>query len=293
MRLGRVDIPDDRFRAVCGMGATAVGLLTVLCAEADESGMVTMSVRDITKSLNMRKSTVCETLHAIADIGVADVVTRRGSGTSVRFPDFSKVVPPADTLEESGSPGGHFGESGSPGGHFGESNFVCTSTTHTNIINNNTNNIKTNSITNNAYACTREEAPVERMDMEDREEAARLKGGLGYPATWQEVRDAAEAYAIVMTQDEAEGFLAKYASVGWVRSGARIRDWRYLIPAWHNNWQQVEIDNKARRTNGSRCNDRGNAGAAGGDCWGQAKFSGKYGPATTEEEFLRMVGDDD
>lgn len=284
MRLGRVDIPDDRFRAVCGMGATAVGLLTVLCAEADESGMVTMSVRDITKSLNMRKSTVCETLHAIADIGVADVVTRRGSGTSISFPDFSKVVPPADT----------FGQSGSPGGHFGQSNFVCTSTTHTNIINNNTNNIiKSNSVTNNAYACTREEAPVERMDMEDREEAARLKGGLGYPATWQEVREAAEAYAIVMTQDEAEGFLAKYASVGWVRSGARIRDWRYLIPAWHNNWQQVELDNKARRTNGSRRDDRGNAGAAGDDCWGQAKFSGKYGPATTEEEFLRMVGDDD
>ena len=283
MRIGMVDMPDDRFRAVCGMGAAAVGLLTVLCAEADESGMVTMSVRDIAKSLNMRKSTVCETLHAIADIGVADVVTRRGSGTSICFPDFSKVVPVADT----------FGQSGSRGGHFGQSNFVCTSTTHTNIINNNTNNIiKSNSVTNNAYACTREETPVEKMDMEDREEAVRLKGGLGYPATWQEVRDAAVAYAIVMTQEEAEGFLAKYAAVGWVRSGARIRDWRYLIPAWHNNWRQIELDNNSRRTNGNRRDDRGNAGAAGGDCWGQARFGGKYGPATTEEDVLRMLDSD-
>ena len=98
MRIGRVDIPDERFHAVCDMGAAAVGLLTVLCAESDESGMVTMSVRDIAKSLNMRKSTVCETLHTIADIGVADVVTRRGSGTSICFPNFSKVVPVADTL---------------------------------------------------------------------------------------------------------------------------------------------------------------------------------------------------
>ena len=275
MRIGQVDIPDDRFRAVCDMGASAVGLLTVLCANVDESGKVTMSVCDITKSLDMRRSTVCKTLHAIADIGVADVVSRRGSRTSIRFPDF--------------------GESSSRGGNFGESNFVCTSTTlHTNIINNTNNIIKSNSVTNNAYACTREETPVEKMDMEDREEAARLKGGLGYPATWQEVREAAEAYAIVMTQDEAEGFLAKYASVGWVRSGARIRDWRYLIPVWHNNWQQVEMDNKARRTtHGNRRDDRGNAGSTGGDCWGQAKFSGKYGPPTTEEEFLRMVGDDD
>ena len=98
MRIGRVDIPDERFHAVCDMGAAAVGLLTVLCAESDESGMVTMSVRDIAKSLNMRKSTVCETLHTIANIGVADVETRRGSRTSISFPTLGKVVPVADTL---------------------------------------------------------------------------------------------------------------------------------------------------------------------------------------------------
>ena len=274
MRIGRVDIPDERFHAVCDMGAAAVGLLTVLCAESDESGMVTMSVRDIAKSLNMRKSTVCETLHTIANIGVADVETRRGSRTSISFPTLGKVVPVADTL--------------------GQSNFICTRTTHTKFINNNTKNIiKSNSVTNNAYACTREETPVEKIDMEDREEAARLKGELRYPTKWQEVQEAAEAYAISMTQDEAEGFLAKYAAVGWVRSGARIRDWRYLIPAWHNNWRQIEIDKNSRRTNGNRRDDRGNAGAAGGDCWGQAKFSGKYGPATTEEDVLRMLGSDD
>lgn len=134
------------------------------------------------------------------------------------------------------------------------------------------------------YARAREENPVERIEKED----------IRYPTKWEQVRDAAVAYAIDMTQDEAEGFLAKYASVGWVRAGSRIRDWRYLIPAWHNNWRQIELDNNSRRTTyGNRRDDRGNAGAAGGDCWGQAKFSGKYGAPTTEEEFLRMVGSDD
>ena len=158
--------------------------------------------------------------------------------------------------------------------------------------NNINNNINNNCVSNDARTRTREDAPVERMDMEDKEEAARLKGELRYPTKWQEVQEAAEAYAIDMTQDEAEGFLAKYASVGWVRSGSRILDWRYLIPAWHNNWRQIELDNKSRRTNGNRRDDRGNAGAAGGDCWGQANFSGKYGPATTEEDVLRMLDSD-
>ena len=131
------------------------------------------------------------------------------------------------------------------------------------------------------------------MDMEDKEEAVRLKGELRYPTKWQEVREAAEAYAIDMTQEEAEGFLAKYAAVGWVRSGAQIRDWRYLIPAWHNNWRQIEFDNNSRRTtHGNRRDDRGKFGSTGGDCWGQAKFEGKYGPATTEEDVLRMLDSD-
>ena len=285
MRIGRVDIPDERFHAVCDMGAAAVGILTVLCADADESGMVVTTATRIAEALKMRRASVYGLVRCIAAAGIAKVEVRQKVGMMIAFQGVAGEKVHLGTIP---------GEKVHLGTIPGATNFSCTSTTHTNIINNNTNNIiKTNSITNNAYACTREDAPVERMDMEDREEAARLKGVLGYPATWQEVREAAEAYAISMTQDEAEGFLAKYASVGWVRSGARIRDWRYLIPAWHNNWQQVELDNKARRTNGNRRDDRGNAGSTGGDCWGQAKFSSKYGPPTTEEEFLRMVGDDD
>ena len=138
------------------------------------------------------------------------------------------------------------------------------------------------------YARAREETPVEKLEKEDREEAARLRETIRYPTKWEEVRDAAVAYAISMDEEEADGFLAKYASVGWVKAGAKIRDWRYLLQSWHRNWQQVEKDNTARRTNGNRCNDRGNPGSAGSDCWGQAKFSGKYGAATTEEEARRM-----
>ena len=159
--------------------------------------------------------------------------------------------------------------------------------------NNINNNINNNCVSNDARTRTREDAPVERMDMEDKEEAARLKGELRYPTKWEEVRDAAVAYAIVMTEDEAQGFLAKYASVGWVKAGAKIRDWRYLLPAWHNNWRQIELDNTSRRTtHGNRRDGSSNAGATGGDCWGQAKFSGKYGPATTEEDVLRMLDSD-
>nr|DAL47540.1 MAG TPA_asm: hypothetical protein [Caudoviricetes sp.] len=286
MRLGRVDIPDDRFRGVCDMGAAAVGILTVLCAAADESGMVVTTATRIAEALKMRRASVYGLVRCIAAAGIAKVEVRQKVGMMIAFQGVAEEKVHLGTISE---------EKVHLGTISGGTNFSRTSTTHTNIINNNTNNIiKSNSVTNNAYACTREEAPVERMDMEDREEAARLKGGLGYPATWQEVREAAVAYAIDMKQDEAEGFLAKYAAVGWVRSGARIRDWRYLIPAWHNNWQQVELDKKARRTtHGNRCDDRGNAGSTGGDCWGQARFSGHYGPATTEEEFLRMLGDDD
>ena len=272
MRIGSVDIPDERFHAVCDMGAAAVGLLTFLCAIADDCGTVKMSICHITKVLKVRKATVCETLRVIADNGVAEVETRHGSGTTLSFPMQS-----GSQVDKSGSQV-----------DFQPSMYKYYSTQKNN------NNINNNCVGSDARTRTREEAPVERMDMEDKEEAARLKGELRYPTKWQEVQEAAEAYAIVMTQDEAEGFLAKYASVGWVRSGSRIRDWRYLIPAWHNNWRQIELDNNSRRTtHGNRRDDRGNSGSAGGDCWGQAKFAGKYGAPTTEEEFLRMVGSDD
>ena len=275
MRIGRVDIPDERFHAVCDMGAAAVGLLTFFCAIADDCGTVEMSICHITKALKVRKATVCETLRVIADNGVAEVETRHGSGTTLSFPMQS---------------GSQVGKSGSQVDFQLNMNKDYSTQKNNNNINNNINN---NCVSNDARTRTREDAPVERMDMEDKEEDARLKGELRYPTKWQEVREAAEAYAIDMTQDEAEGFLAKYASVGWVRSGSRIRDWRYLIPAWHNNWRQIELDNNLRRTtHGNRRDDRGNSGSTGGDCWGQAKFSGKYGPATTEEDVLRMLDSD-
>ncbi len=282
MRIGRVDIPDERFHAVCDMGAAAVGLLTFFCAIADDCGTVEMSICHITKALKVRKATVCETLRVIADNGVAEVETRHGSGTTLSFPMQS-----GSQVDKSGSQSGsQVDKSGS------QVDFQLNMNKYYSTQKNN-NNINNNCVSNDARTRTREDAPVERMDMEDKEEAARLKGELRYPTKWQEVREAAEAYAIDMTQEEAEGFLAKYAAVGWVRSGARIRDWRYLIPAWHNNWRQIEFDNNSRRTtHGNRRDDRGNSGSTGGDCWGQAKFSGKYGPATTEEDVLRMLDSD-
>ena len=126
------------------------------------------------------------------------------------------------------------------------------------------------------YARAREETPVEKLEKEDREEAARLMETIRYPTKWEEVRDAAVAYAIVMTQDEAEGFLAKYASVGWVKAGAKIRDWRYLLQSWHRNWQQVEKD-KGKKTQGRTKNARND--------FGQADFCGNYGPPTEYADF--------
>ena len=126
------------------------------------------------------------------------------------------------------------------------------------------------------YARAREENPAERMDIEDKKEAARLKGEIRYPTKWQEVRDAAVAYAISMDEEEADGFLAKDASVGWVKAGAKIRDWRYLLQSWHRNWQQVEKD-KEKKKQGRTKNARND--------FGQADFSGNYGPPTEYADF--------
>ena len=126
------------------------------------------------------------------------------------------------------------------------------------------------------YARAREETPVERIEKEDREEAARLRETIRYPTKWEEVRDAAVAYAISMDEEEADGFLAKYASVGWVKAGAKIRDWRYLLQSWHRNWQQVEKD-KEKKKQGRTQNARND--------FGQADFSGNYGPPTEYADF--------
>ena len=129
------------------------------------------------------------------------------------------------------------------------------------------------------YARARKETPVERIEKEDREEAARLRETIRYPTKWEEVRDAAVAYAISMDEEEADGFLAKYASVGWVKAGAKIRDWRYLLQSWHRNWQQVEKD-KEKKTQGRTQN----ATRARSE-FGQADFSGNYGPPTEYADF--------
>ena len=126
------------------------------------------------------------------------------------------------------------------------------------------------------YARAREENPAERIEKEDREEAARLREAIRYPTKWQEVRDAAVAYAISMDEEEADGFLAKYASVGWIKAGAKIRDWRYLLQSWHRNWQQVEKD-KGKKKQGRTKNARND--------FGQADFSGNYGPPTEYTDF--------
>ena len=126
------------------------------------------------------------------------------------------------------------------------------------------------------YARAREENPAERVEKEDREEAAMLREAIRYPTKWQEVRDAAVAYAISMDEEEADGFLAKYASVGWIKAGAKIRDWRYLLQSWHRNWQQVEKD-KEKKKQGRTKNARND--------FGQADFSGNYGPPTEYAEF--------
>ena len=116
------------------------------------------------------------------------------------------------------------------------------------------------------YARAREENPVERIEKED----------IRYPTKWEQVRDAAVAYAISMDEEEADGFLAKYASVGWIKAGAKIRDWRYLLQSWHRNWQQVKKD-KEKKTQGRKQNARNE--------FGQADFSGNYGPPTEYADF--------
>lgn len=80
-----------------------------------------------------------------------------------------------------------------------------------------------------------------------------------YPETWEEVKVEAVRFGIEMQQEEAEAFLAKYASVGWLNKfGHKITNWRILLKTWHNNWAQIEKDKKERTTGGKNgCYIRG------------------------------------
>lgn len=82
-----------------------------------------------------------------------------------------------------------------------------------------------------------------------------------YPETWEEVKAEAVRFGIEMQQDEAEAFLAKYASVGWLNKfGHKITNWRILLKTWHNNWEQIEKDKNERATGGKNgCYIRGSA----------------------------------
>lgn len=80
-----------------------------------------------------------------------------------------------------------------------------------------------------------------------------------YPETWEEVKAEAVRFGIDMKQEEAEAYLAKYASVGWLNKfGHKITNWRILLKTWHNNWAQIEKDKKERTTGGKNgCYMRG------------------------------------
>lgn len=123
----------------------------------------------------------------------------------------------------------------------------------------NNNNNKEAQCTNRAH--TRIDTPPSLAKAEEEDNAAvdemTLHGQ--YPETWDEVKDEAVRFGIEMKQDEAEAFLAKYASVGWLNKfGHKITNWRILLKTWHNNWAQIEKDKKERATGGKNgCYIRG------------------------------------
>lgn len=57
-----------------------------------------------------------------------------------------------------------------------------------------------------------------------------------YPTKPEEVLVEAERICYPMSRMDAENFIAKYASIGWMgRNNAPIRDWRRLLVLWKNN----------------------------------------------------------
>ena len=280
-------------------GAKALGVLAYVLLMADDDGTASVSVRQLAVDLSLTHKEARGIIAAFAATGTLDVSGGR-EGTVIRLAKWAQYAEGTKRAQKGHTEGHTEGscnklekkdlqksdtDLGHTEGHT-EGHKKGTQKGTKKEESSTLNNLRISEINSRDSRARVKEADICTTTRHHTREC------VPYPENWEDVIKAAEAYAIVMTEDEAQGFLAKYASTGWMRAGVIITDWRYLLQPWHRNWQQVEID-KARRTNGSRCNDRGNAGAAGGDCWGQAKFSGKYGPATTEEEFLRMVGDDD
>lgn len=294
-------------------GAEALGILCWLLLSADEQGVVRCSVSDAAERLCISPRILKKIVDDFAEDGTLEVESAKKQGTCITLLKWSKYArKDAPEIQTDGGKGNKKEIIGKLSVNYNSMNanelqknqeiigklsvnktVNKTGETDTPNPRNSSELATTEKAPSRArleeeediykyyttpYARAREETPVERIEKEDTEDAAMLMETIRYPTKWEEVQEAAEAYAIDMTQEEAEGFLAKYAAVGWVRSGARILDWRYLIPAWHNNWRQVEKD-KEKKKQGRKQNARARSE------FGQADFSGNYGPPTEYADF--------
>ena len=291
-------------------GAEALGILCWLLLSADEQGVVRCSVTDAAERLCISPKILKKIVDDFAEDGTLEVESAKKRGTCITLLKWGKYARKDEPeIQTDGGAGNKKEINGKLTGNYKSLN--ASEIENKREINGKLTGNKTGNKTGETdtpnprlsselattskpasrarleeeediykystlYARTREETPVERIEKEDREEAARLRETIRYPTKWEEVRDAAVAYAISMDEEEADGFLAKYASVGWVKAGAKIRDWRYLLQSWHRNWQQVEKD-KEKKKQGRKQNARSD--------FGQADFSGNYGQPTEYADF--------
>lgn len=291
-------------------GAEALGILCWLLLSADEQGVVRCSVTDAAERLCISPKILKKILDDFAEDGTLEVESAKKRGTCITLLKWGKYARKDEPeIQTDGGAGNKKEIIGKLSGNYKSLN-ASEIEKNREIIGklsgNKTGNKTGETDTSNSrlsselatiekaasrarleeediyknyttpYARARKENPVERIEKEDREEAARLRETIRYPTKWEEVRDAAVAYAISMNEEEADGFLARYASVGWVKAGAKIRDWRYLLQSWHRNWQQVEKD-KEKKKQGRKQNARSD--------FGQADFSGNYGQPTEYADF--------
>lgn len=293
-------------------GAEALGILCWLLLSADEQGVVRCSVTDAAARLCISPRILKKIVDEFAEDGTLEVESAKKQGTCIKLLKWSKYA--RKDAPEIQTDGGEVNKKEiigklsvnykSMNANELQKNREIIGKLSVNKTVNKTGETDTHNSRNSSklattekgpsrarleeediykyyttpYARAREENPVERLEKEDREEAAMLSETIHYPTQWEEVRDAAVAYAISMDEEEADGFLAKYASVGWVKAGAKIRDWRYLLQSWHRNWQQVEKDKK-KKTQGRTQNARARSE------FGQADFGGNYGPPTEYADF--------
>lgn len=291
-------------------GAEALGILCWLLLSADEQGVVRCSVTDAAARLCISPRVLKKIVDDFAEDGTLEVGTAKKQGTCIKLLKWSKYArKDAPEIQTDGGEGNKKEIIGKLSVNYKSMNanelqknreiigklsvnktVNKTGETDTPNSQNSSELATTEKAPSRArleeeediykystpYARAREETPVERLEKEDTEDAAMLMETIRYPTKWEEVRDAAVAYAISMDEEEAQGFLAKYASVGWIKAGAKIRDWRYLLQSWHRNWQQVEKD-KEKKKQGRTKNARNE--------FGQADFSGNYGPPTEYADF--------